>query len=94
MAAYIVARIDVTNPDDYVKYSSQTVELAAKYGGKFLAKGGPHEYFEGDGPSRIVIVEFEDADAARRWYHSAEYQAIAPIRRANSTGDFALVEGV
>ena len=94
MAAYMVARLDVSNLEEFVKYASQTVEMAAKYGGRYLAKGGAHEYIEGDGPSRIVIVEFDTMDAARRWFGSEEYQAIAPIRRANATGDIVLVEGL
>ena len=94
MAVYVVARVDVTNPGEYVKYASQTVEMAAKYGGRFLAKGGDHHYLEGDGPARIVIIEFPDREAAMTWHASDEYQAIAPIRRNNSTSDLVLVDGI
>ena len=44
-------------------------------------------------PKRIVITEFADIEAARRWYHSPEYQAVLPIRLANSRGRAFIVEG-
>ncbi len=40
MAAYVIARIEVTNLEAYKEYASQTVALAEKYGGKFLVKAG------------------------------------------------------
>ncbi|MEO0917511.1 MAG: DUF1330 domain-containing protein [Pseudomonadota bacterium] len=49
---------------------------------------------EGAGAARFAIIAFEDAAAARAWHASPEYQAILPIRLANSTGTVALVEGV
>ena len=94
MAAYMIARISVSNPEEYMKYASQTVALAEKFGGRFLAKGGPYKQLEGSGPDRHVIVKFPDMDTAERWYNSPEYQAIAPIRQANSTGDLVIVEGI
>ncbi|QEW26834.1 hypothetical protein RIdsm_02640 [Roseovarius indicus] len=35
MSAYLIARITVTDPDDYQAYASQTVALAEKFGGAF-----------------------------------------------------------
>ena len=67
----------------------------AQYGGRFVARGGKAELIEGGPePKRVVIIEFADADAARRWYNSPEYQAALPIRLANSRGRAFIVEGV
>ena len=50
---------------------------------------------EGDRvPNRLVVLEFPDADAARRWYHSPEYQEAKAIREGAAIGSFILVEGV
>ena len=50
---------------------------------------------EGDRtPNRLVVLEFPDADAARRWYHSAEYAEAKATREGAATGSFILVEGV
>ena len=93
MVAYVIARISVTDPDDYATYASQTVELAAKAGGKFLAKGGPQVVMEGDAPDRHVIVEFPSLQDAQDWYNSPEYQEILPIALRSSDRDLIIVEG-
>ncbi len=39
-----------------------------------------------------VLIRFADKDAAREWYESADYQALAPIRRANTEGTLVLLD--
>ena len=94
MTAYMIARIDVTDPEEYAIYAGQTVALAEKFGGRFLVKGGPQEVIEGEAPSRHVIVEFPSRAAAERWFNSPEYQRILPIALRASTRDVVIVEGV
>ena len=84
MPAYMIARIEVTNAEDYAKYASQTVALAEKFGGTFLVKGGPMKQLEGDGPDRHVVVRFDTLEAAERWYTSEAYREILPLALANS----------
>ena len=38
MSAYIIARITVTEPEDYSTYARQTVALAERFGGRFLVR--------------------------------------------------------
>jgi uncharacterized protein (DUF1330 family) len=40
-----------------------------------------------------VIIEFDDADAARAWWDSEDYREAAEVRRAASVGNLVLVEG-
>ena len=94
MAAYLIARIDVANMEEYMKYASQTNAIAAKFGGKYLVKGGDPVYIEGEGPSRYAVVEFPDRQAAIDWQNSDEYRAVVSIRHANSTGDVVVVDGI
>ena len=94
MPAYIVGEIEVTNPAGYDTYRPLAGASIAQYGGKFLARGGKTELLEGSpDPARIVVIEFADAAAAKRWYNSPEYQEALKIRLANSTGRVMLVEG-
>ena len=95
MAAYVIASVNVTNDTDYADYRKHVPATLAKYGGKFLVRGGQVEQREGAWkPHRVVLLEFADMAAARRWYDSPEYQAILKIRLANSTSDILLlVEG-
>ena len=94
MPAYIIGRIDVTDPEEYVKYASQTVALAEKAGGKFLVKGGAQELVEGAAPDRHVIIEFPDRAAALAWYNSDAYRTILPIALRASARDLVIVDGV
>jgi len=45
-------------------------------------------------PHRLVIVEFPDAEHARRWWSSPEYAPAKAIRQATSVGTLVLLEGV
>ena len=94
MSAYFIARIDVSNPDKYVKYASKTLGIVEKFGGRFLVKAGAFEQVEGGGPDRHVVIEFPDRETARAFYDCAEYREILPVALANSTRDVVIVDGV
>jgi uncharacterized protein (DUF1330 family) len=94
MPAYIIGRIEVTDPETYQTYASQTVALAEAAGGRFLVKGGPITRLEGEGPARHVVIEFPDRAAAEAWYRSDAYQAIVPIALRASRRDLVIVDGV
>jgi uncharacterized protein (DUF1330 family) len=69
--------------------------MASASGGRFLVRAGATELIEGSPePKRIVILEFADAAAFKRWYNSPEYQKILPNRLENSTARAFLVEGI
>ncbi|HVH82089.1 MAG TPA: DUF1330 domain-containing protein [Stellaceae bacterium] len=94
MPAYVIAEVNVTNPSGYEAYRPLAGASIAQYGGKFLVRGGKAELIEGSSePARVVVIEFSDIDAAKRWYYSPEYQEALKIRLANSTGRVLLVEG-
>jgi uncharacterized protein (DUF1330 family) len=94
MPAYFVAELKVTNPAGYEPYRPLAAESVARFGGRFLVRGGKADLIEGEpAPERVVVIEFPNADAARRWYFSPEYQQALKIRQANSSGRLILVEG-
>lgn len=45
-------------------------------------------------PSRLVVLEFPDADRARAWWGSLEYSPAKEIRQACADTEMLLVEGV
>ncbi len=94
MPAYIIARIEVTDPDDYATYAGQTVALAERHGGRFLVKGGAQTVLEGNCPGRHVVIEFPDRRAALEWYNSDEYRRILPIALSSSERDIVVVDGL
>ncbi|HEY6539720.1 MAG TPA: DUF1330 domain-containing protein [Ktedonobacteraceae bacterium] len=95
MAAYIVADIEVTDPEVYRTYAQQTQATIDKYGGKFVVRGGQAETIEGDWqPRRVVVIEFPSVEQAKTWYNSPEYSAIAGIRHRSTVSRIILVQGV
>ncbi len=94
MPAYILAEIQVTDEAAYEPYRPLAAASIARFGGRYLVRGGKAELFEGmPAPERMVVIEFSDADAARRWYNSEEYQAALKIRQTASRGRVILIEG-
>jgi len=93
VSAYVIAEIEVLNPEGYEEYRPLANESITRHGGRFVVRGGKTEVLEGDWSSRIVIIEFENLDAARAWYDSDDYQAAAAVRHANSRGRIIAVEG-
>jgi uncharacterized protein (DUF1330 family) len=94
MAAYVLAEVEVTNPDGYKEYTAHVPATIARYGGRFLVRGGASEALEGDWPKvRRVIIEFPDLATAKRWWQSPEYEKPKAMRLANSKGRLILLEG-
>ncbi|MHB1204812.1 MAG: DUF1330 domain-containing protein [Rhodospirillaceae bacterium] len=95
MPAYIVSEIDVTDPVKYEDYKKLVPASIAQYGGRYLTRGGATTTLEGDwAPSRVVILEFPDADRARAWYASPEYTRARAARAGASDAKIIVVEGM
>jgi len=90
---YWIPQIDVTNPEGYKAYTAATPPAHHKYSGVALVRGGKTEVVEGRFRARVVLRAFPDYAAALACYRSPEYQSARPLRLANSTGDFVIVEG-
>ncbi len=95
MAAYFVVDIkEITDPQSYAEYSKGVPETIARYGGKFVVRGGPYETIEGSWqPARFVIVEFADEEQFKRWYNSPEYRKLREIRFKASTSNAIIIRG-
>ena len=95
MPAYVIASVTEAHDDEALaEYRRRNTAAVEAHGGRFVVRGGAMEVLEGDwAPLRVVIMEFDDVEAARRWYESDEYQAAIPIRQGASTTDIILVEG-
>ena len=94
MPAYIIAQINITDPEKYQEYAKLAGPAGAKYGGRFLVRGGAKTTLEGEIPyQRIVINEFPDVEAAKKFYHSVEYQAAKAKRLGAADFNMVIVEG-
>jgi uncharacterized protein (DUF1330 family) len=95
MAAYVIADIEVRDPEAYEEYRRAVRPTIEAFGGRFLARGGGVVRLEGDWtPKRIVILEFESLERAREWWSSDLYAAPKRLRQSLTTGSLIVVEGV
>ncbi len=93
MSAYIIANVEVTDPDQYRQYQKFSSEAISKYGARVLVRGGEVTPLEGEHPGRTVVMEFDDAEAARRFYDSPEYRQGRAIRANAARMTMYIVQG-
>jgi uncharacterized protein (DUF1330 family) len=95
MPAYVIVETDVSDPERYERYKAASPGAVAAGGGRFVARGGELAVLEGDWhPARLVVLEFPDLDAARRWYDSDVYQEAKRLREGAASLRMVAVEGV
>lgn len=90
---YWIAHVDVSNPEGYKEYVALNAKAFAKYGAKFLVRGGPFTLKSGTARSRHVVLEFKDYATALACYESPEYKAAEAVRNKHSAGDVIVIEG-
>lgn len=94
MAGYVIAEIDVQDPVLFEEYRKLVPATIARYGGKYLVRGGATDSKEGGWmPKRVVVLEFASADQARKWYHSPEYAPALAMRLKATNSKMVIVEG-
>jgi len=95
MTAYIILDIEVNDLVRYAEYRELATPTVAQYGGKYIARGGKVENLEGDwSPSRIVILQFETVEQARKWQNSPEYRPAMELRHQTAVTRSIIVEGI
>ena len=90
---YWIARVDVTDPDAYQGYVKANAAAFAKYGGRFIIRGGQFEAPEGKPRARNVVIAFPDYASAKACYHSPEYQDAKAHRVNAAIADLLIIEG-
>ena len=95
MAVYVILDIDVKNPRGYEQYKKKGAPTIASYGGKPLARGGKVEILEGNWhPKRMVMLEFDNMESAKRWWNSPEYKEAKKLRHKSAKTNVILLEGL
>ena len=94
-AGYVIAKLKVTNHENYKEYVEKVPNVIKKYGGEYLARGGDHQVVEGENNfPRIIIIKFPTYEKALEWYHSDEYKPVKAIRLSNSEGSNIIIKGL
>ena len=95
MPAYVIVETEIHDVEQYEQYKAASPGAIAAGGGRFLARGGELAVLEGDwSPTRLVLLEFDDLDAAKRFYESETYQAAKKLREGAARLNMVAVEGL
>ena len=92
---YLIANATVSDAEAYEGYKKLAAAAIAQYGGRYLVRGGAIEQLEGNwtGAPRLVIVEFDSVEQAKRFYDSPEYRAAREARVGAADMTMLVVEG-
>ena len=93
---YLIVESKVSDPATYEIYKGLAQAAIAQYGGRYLVRGGAAEILEGKWTKvpRLVVVEFDSVDLAKRFYHSPEYQAARQVREHAAEMNMLVVAGI
>jgi uncharacterized protein (DUF1330 family) len=90
---YWIVHLDVTDAEAYKAYAPALLSHLAKFGTRFLVRGGAREVPEGKVRGRTAVVEFPSFDAALACYRSPDYVPVKKLRQGNAEVDLVIVEG-
>ncbi|MCL4187990.1 MAG: DUF1330 domain-containing protein [Rhodobacteraceae bacterium] len=90
---YWIGNVDVRDAAVYETYKAANAAAFARFGGRFLVRGGAQEVVEGSARSRTVVIEFPSLEAAKACWDSPEYQAARALRLPVSEGMLLIVGG-
>ena len=90
---YWIARVDVTDAEQYKAYVAANAGPFKAFGARFLVRAGRFENPEGSSRTRNVVIEFPSYRAALDCWQSPEYQAALQLRLAASSIDLVIIEG-
>jgi uncharacterized protein (DUF1330 family) len=92
--AYMIVEVETTDEALMAEYRKHTPGLVAKFGGKFIVRGGRTRTLEGGWkPARVVVLEFPSYDAAERFYDSSDYKPVLEMRLKAGTSKAIIVDG-
>ncbi|MFT6104859.1 MAG: hypothetical protein ACJA1E_001285 [Paracoccaceae bacterium] len=90
---YWIANNIVQNADQYDAYRVAIGPVLARYGARFISRGGPQEVKEGTAFPRTVVIEFDSYETALTCYEDPEYQNAKRLRLTASDGTLTIFEG-
>lgn len=90
---YWIGRVTVTDDTAYTRYVEANAFAFARFGARFLVRGGGFEAVEGEARERNVVIEFPDYATALACYRSPEYAEAMAHRLPAAEADIIVIEG-
>ena len=94
MTALVLIDLTVRDLPAMTRYEGAAIALAARFGGKPLAKDLQPEIIEGQwSPTWLVVLEFPNRQAVRDYYDAPDFQALKASRQAAAISNGLIVVG-
>lgn len=95
MPAYMIVTASIKDRDAFISgYGTAAGALVEKFGGKYVLRGPGAELLEGDfgDGASMVISEWPDMKAAKKFWNSPEYAAAKKLRDGLADCQVLLIE--
>ena len=93
-AFFLFDNLEVRDPEKLAQYVHEVAPVVGRFGGRYRAVGGKVTVVEGSwSPHHPVLIEFDDAVAARAWYDSEDYRPLKALRQKAVVCNGVLIEG-
>ena len=93
MTAYVIYEAMITDAAQYELYKTAAAASVTAAGGRYIARGGEVESFEGVAPARVVLLEFPDLATATAWYRGDQYTEARALRERACDARMFVVDG-
>jgi uncharacterized protein (DUF1330 family) len=91
---YMIIQVQVHDPELYGRYVDAVPAIVARYGGRYLVRGGEVTCLSEEWrPERVIVLEFPSRHDLERCFASPEYAAMAAWRDDSTTSSAIVVEG-
>lgn len=94
MSAFLIANVEVTNPEQYKQYQELSSIAMKTHNVKVRARGGKTVALEGNAPLRTVVMEFDTLEQAQAFHDSHEYRLARQAREGAANMTMYVVEGL
>ena len=85
----------IHDPDAFAAYAKLAGPALTAGGGRFLARGNPAQIYDNAVNGRVVLIEFDSVDQARKAHDSPAYaEALKALGKNAVDRDIRIVEGV
>ena len=94
MPTYVLVDIEVKDRDGFARYVQEVAPMLARWGGRYLVRGGDVDVLEGEWDHHtVVILEFPSRTIAEEFYQSEEYAPLLELRLDSTRSMLAIMEG-
>ncbi len=81
MPAYVIGHVTVKDAEKWAEYRNRVPKTLTPWGSELLLRGKMVDVLSGQhSHTDTVVIRFPNAESVVKWYNSAAYQELIPLR--------------